>query len=334
MKRYCLELGNIYMSATTPLVSVIMSIYNSHQTIIRAVDSIICQTYQNIEIIIIDDASEDCSVDIIKEYIDKDNRIQIHTQKKNIGIHRNFNFLLSKAKGEYFAWAAVDDYLDNDFMGKNLKILESDKSVVSSVGKIIPYGVDSLEIDSTLVDTSVFPKFLKNFIKSGRRRKMIDAGPVSGNMNYKIRTFFEITKSLGRWYGVHRTEQLKKCIIEKPFINVEVSVFLNLLRLGDFHEESSTTLYEFDEGISSRGIINMAKYSGHNLFETLFPFYPFTKWVIQNFGVSTFFRNFDILFKMNLGGEFALLVDIFLKFYNILLLLYPNKISKIFFTIF
>ena len=169
-------------------------------------------------------------------------------------------------------------------MEKNLKILESDKSVVSSVGKIIPYGVDSLDIDSTLVDTSVFPKFLKNFIKSGRRRKMIDAGPVSGNMNYKIRTFFKITKSLGRWYGVHRTEQLKKCIIEKPFINVEVSVFLNLLRLGDFHEESSTTLYEFDEGISSRGIINMAKYSGHNLFETLFPFYPFTKWVIQNFG--------------------------------------------------
>ena len=145
---------------------------------------------------------------------------------------------------------------------------------------------------------------------------MIDAGPVSGDINSKIRTFFKITKSLGRWYGVHRTEQLRQCIIKKPFINVEVSVFLNLLRLGDFHEESSTNLYEFDEGISSRGIINMAKYSDHNLFEILFPFYPFTKWVIQNFGIKTYFRNFDILFKMNLGGEFALVVDIFIKFYN------------------
>ena len=274
------------------------------------------QTFTDFELIISNNSSTDSTEEICQDFVNKDNRIQLHTQEKNIGIHRNFNFLLSKAKGEYFAWAAVDDYLDNDFMEKNLKILESDKSVVSSIGKIIPYGVDSLDIDSTLVDTSVFPKFLKNFIKSGRRRKMIDAGPISGNMNYKIRTFFKITKSLGRWYGVHRTEQLKKCIIEKPFINVEVSVFLNLLRLGDFHEESSTTLYEFDEGISSRGIINMAKYSGHNLFETLFPFYPFTKWVIQNFGASIFFRNFDILFKMNLGGEFALIVDIFLKFYN------------------
>ena len=301
---------------SNPKLTIGMPVYNGELFIKKAIESILAQTFTDFELIISNNSSSDSTEKICQDFIDKDNRIQIHTQKKNIGIHRNFNFLLSKAKGEYFAWAAVDDYLDNDFMEKNLKILESDKSVVSSVGKIIPYGVDSLEIDSTLVDTSVFPKFLKNFIKSGRRRKMIDAGPVSGNMNYKIRTFFKITKSLGRWYGVHRTEQLKKCIIEKPFINVEVSVFLNLLRLGDFHEESSTTLYEFDEGISSRGIINMAKYSGHNLFETLFPFYPFTKWVIQNFGINTFFRNFDILFKMNLGGEFALLVDIFLKFYN------------------
>jgi|TARA_B110000467_G_scaffold23248_1_gene20788 glycosyltransferase involved in cell wall biosynthesis len=301
---------------SNPKLTIGMPVYNGELFIKKAIESILDQTFTDFELIISNNSSTDSTEKICQDFIDKDNRIQIHTQKKNIGIHRNFNFLLSKAKGEYFAWAAVDDYLDNDFMEKNLKILESDKSVVSSVGKIIPYGVDSLDIDSTLVDTSVFPKFLKNFIKSGRRRKMIDAGPVSGNMNYKIRTFFKITKSLGRWYGVHRTEQLKKCIIEKPFINVEVSVFLNLLRLGDFHEESSTTLYEFDEGISSRGIINMAKYSGHNLFETLFPFYPFTKWVIQNFGVSIFFRNFDILFKMNLGGEFALIVDIFLKFYN------------------
>ena len=301
---------------SNPKLTIGMPVYNGELFIKKAIESILDQTFTDFELIISNNSSTDSTEKICQDFIDKDNRIQIHTQKKNIGIHRNFNFLLSKAKGEYFAWAAVDDYLDNDFMEKNLKILESDKSVVSSVGKIIPYGVDSLEIDSTLVDTSVFPKFLKNFIKSGRHKKTIDAGPVSGNMNDKIRTFFKITKSLGRWYGVHRTEQLKKCIIEKPFINVEVSVFLNLLRLGDFHEESSTTLYEFDEGISSRGIINMAKYSGHNLFETLFPFYPFTKWVIQNFGIDIFFRNFDILFKMNLGGEFALFVDIFLKLYN------------------
>ena len=299
-----------------PKLTIGIPVYNGELFIKKAIESILAQTFTDFELIISDNSSTDSTPKICQDFLNKDNRIQIFTQKKNIGIHRNFNFLLSQAKGEYFAWAAVDDHLDDDFMEKNLKVLESNSSIVSSVGKIIPYGVDSLNIDSKLIDTSIFPKFLKNFIKHGRHKKMIDAGPVSGDINSKIRTFFKITKSLGRWYGVHRTEQLRQCIIKKPFINVEVSVFLNLLRLGDFHEESSTTLYEFDEGISSRGIINMAKYSGHNLFETLFPFYPFTKWVIQNFGINTFFRNFDILFKMNLGGEFALLVDIFLKFYN------------------
>jgi glycosyltransferase involved in cell wall biosynthesis len=299
-----------------PKLTIGIPVYNGELFIKKAIESILAQTFTDFELIISDNSSTDSTQKICQDFLVKDNRIQIFTQKKNIGVHRNFNFLLFQAKGEYFAWAAVDDHLDNDFMEKNLKVLESNISIVSSVGKIIPYGVDSLNIDSKLIDTSIFPKFLKNFIKHGRHKKMIDAGPVSGDINSKIRTFFKITKSLGRWYGVHRTEQLRQCIIKKPFINVEVSVFLNLLRLGDFHEESSTNLYEFDEGISSRGIINMAKYSDHNLFEILFPFYPFTKWVIQNFGIKTYFRNFDILFKMNLGGEFALVVDIFLKFYN------------------
>ena len=151
---------------SNPKLTIGMPVYNGELFIKKAIESILDQTFTDFELIISNNSSSDSTEKICQDFIDKDNRIQIHTQKKNIGIHRNFNFLLSKAKGEYFAWAAVDDYLDNDFMEKNLKILESDKSVVSSVGKIIPYGVDSLEIDSTLVDTSVFPKFLKNFILS------------------------------------------------------------------------------------------------------------------------------------------------------------------------
>lgn len=299
-----------------PKLTIGMPVYNGELFIKKSIESILAQTFTDFELFISDNSSTDSTHEICQNFLKKDDRIKIFRQKENIGIHRNFNFLLSQAKGKYFAWAAVDDYLDNDFMEKNLKILESDTSIVSSIGKIVPYGIDSLNIDSKLIDTSNFPKFLKNFVKHGRRKKMNDTTPISGNIDHKIRTFLKITKSLGRFYGVHRTEQLKQCIVQKPFINVEVSVFLNLLKLGDFYEESSTTLYEFDEGISSRGIINMAKYSEHTFFGILFPFCPFTNWLIQNFGIITFLRNFDVLLKMNLGGEFALFVDIFLKIFN------------------
>ena len=297
-------------------LSIGMPVYNGELFIERAIESILAQTFTDFELIISDNASTDSTQEICQNFSKKDNRIRIFKQEKNIGIHRNFYFLLSQAKGEYFAWTAVDDYLDKDFMEKNLKVLESDSSIVSSVGKIIPYDVESLKIDSKLINTSNYPKFLKNYVKHGRHKKMMDTGPVSGDINTKIRNLLKITKSLGRWYGVHRTEQLKQCIVKKPFINVEVAVFLNLLRLGNFYEESSTTLYEFDEGVSSRGIINMARNSEHNTFEIIFPFYPFTKWLIQNFGVSAFMRNFDTLLKMNWGGGFALFIDLFLKIIN------------------
>ena len=295
-------------------LSIGLPVYNGELFIERAIESILAQTFTDFELIISDNASTDSTQEICQNFSKKDNRIRIFKQEKNIGVHRNFYFLLSQAKGKYFAWAAVDDYLDKDFMEKNLKVLESCDSIVSSIGKIIPYGTESLKIDSKLIDTSNYPKFLKNYVKHGRHKKMMDTGAVSGDT--KIRNLLEITKSLGRWYGVHRTEQLKQCIVKKPFINVEVAVFLNLLRLGDFYEESSTTLYEFDEGVSSRGIINMAKNSEHNTFEIIFPFYPFTKWLIQNFGMLAFIRNFDILLKMNLGGGVALIIDLFLKIIN------------------
>ena len=300
----------------SPRLSIGMPVYNGELFIQQAIESILAQTFTDFELIISDNASTDSTQEICQNFSKKDNRIRIFKQDKNIRTHRNFIFVLKQAKGKYFAWAAVDDYLDKDFMEKNLKVLESHNSIVSSIGKIIPYGTESLKIDSKLVDTSNYPKFLKNYVKRGRHKKMVDTGPVSGDINTKIRTLLKITKSLGRWYGVHRTEQLKQCIVKRPFIDVEVAVFLNLLKLGDFYEESSTTLYEFDEGISSSGIINLAKNSEHNAFEIIFPFYPFTKWVLQNFGILTFMRNFDILLKMNCGGGFALFIDLFLKIIN------------------
>ena len=300
----------------SPRLSIGMPVYNGELFIQQAIESILAQTFTDFELIISDNASTDSTQEICQNFSKKDNRIRIFKQDKNIRTHRNFIFVLKQAKGKYFAWAAVDDYLDKDFMEKNLKVLESHNSIVSSIGKIIPYGTESLKIDSKLVDTSNYPKFLKNYVKRGRHKKMVDTGPVSGDINTKIRTLLKITKSLGRWYGVHRTEQLKQCIVKRPFIDVEVAVFLNLLKLGDFYEESSTTLYEFDQGISSSGIINLAKNSEHNAFEIIFPFYPFTKWVLQNFGILTFMRNFDILLKMNCGGGFALFIDLFLKIIN------------------
>ena len=291
-------------------LSIGLPIFNGELFIHKAIESILAQTFKNFELIISDNASTDSTKQICEEFAKQDSRIRYFRQQSNIGIHKNFNFVLKQAKNEYFAWAAVDDHLDNDYMEKNIKILDSDKKIVSSVGKIIPIGAETLGINPQLIETTQYPKFIKNYIKKNRHKKITDAVNISGSDDQKIRMLLKNTKSLGRFYGVHRTEQLRQCIVDTPFINVEVAIFLNLVLLGDFHEEVSTKLYEFDEGISSRGIINMAKYSGHDWFGLLFPFYPYTNWCIKNLGFRTYLRNLDVFFRLNLGGQVALLIDL------------------------
>ena len=297
----------------SPELSIGMPVYNGELFIQRAIESILAQTFTDFELIISDNNSTDATQEICEKFIKQDNRIRYFQQEENIRTHRNFIFLLKQAKGKYFAWTAVDDYLDNDYMEKNINVLASNKNIVSSVGKTVPFGADSLDINSEVIQTTKYPKFIKDHVKNSRRQKLVDTAPVSGLYEEKIRSLLKNTKSLSRFYGVNRTEQLQKCIVDKPFICVEVAIFLNLLKFGDFHEETSTTLYEFDEGVSTTGIISMAKNSEHNWFGMLFPFYPYVNWCVKNLGIKNFLKNIDVFFMLSLGGCFALIIDLILQ---------------------
>ena len=90
-----------------PLVSIIMSVYNSEDYLKEAIDSILGQTYANLEFIIIDDASTDTSLDIIKSYNDK--RILLIKNEVNIGLAASLNKGIEIARGKYIARMDSDD---------------------------------------------------------------------------------------------------------------------------------------------------------------------------------------------------------------------------------
>ena len=96
------------MKSNKDLVSIIMSVYNSENTVARSIDSIKDQTYQNIEILIMNDGSNDESLKIIKEYENQDN-IKIFNNKENIGLTKSLNILINNASGKYIARQDSDD---------------------------------------------------------------------------------------------------------------------------------------------------------------------------------------------------------------------------------
>jgi len=92
-----------------PLVSIVVTTHNGEKYLAEQLDSIINQTYKNLEVIICDDASTDQTPQIIREYAARDARIVILQHTKNIRLHANLESGLKIAKGEYIAISDQDD---------------------------------------------------------------------------------------------------------------------------------------------------------------------------------------------------------------------------------
>jgi len=95
----------------TPLVSVLMTSYNREKYIAEAIESVIASTYQNWELIIVDDQSKDRTVEIARQYESKDPRINVYINEKNLGDYPNRNKAASYAKGKYLKYVDADDMI-------------------------------------------------------------------------------------------------------------------------------------------------------------------------------------------------------------------------------
>ena len=111
-----------------PLVSIGMPVFNEEKTISRALDSLLLQTFPNFEVIISDNCSSDKTVELCKNYAEKDKRISLNRNKINLGIVANFQIVHRKSSGKYFMWAAGDDYWEPEFLRRLVNELESDRA--------------------------------------------------------------------------------------------------------------------------------------------------------------------------------------------------------------
>ena len=105
------------------MVSVIVPIYNSENSIDKCVSSLINQSYKNLQIILINDGSNDNSLILLQEWEKKDSRIEVYTHS-NKGVSYTRNQGLKYAKGEYIEFVDVDDYIELDTISKFVEAIE------------------------------------------------------------------------------------------------------------------------------------------------------------------------------------------------------------------
>lgn len=117
-------------------VSIIMSTYNVEGYIIDCLESILKQTYNNFEVLIVDDNSSDSTVKTIESVIQKDARVKIiNVNSINQGLTKNLNKLIQNSTGEYIARMDADDICEPNRLEEQVKFLEENKEI-SVVGSI------------------------------------------------------------------------------------------------------------------------------------------------------------------------------------------------------
>lgn len=106
----------------SPLISVVMPVYNGERTVLSSINSILSQTYSNIELIVIDDISTDKTIDILKSIKDPRVRVLSHPVRSGVGAIRRFG--TSYAKGEYVAIQDADDISFPDRLESQLAYMQ------------------------------------------------------------------------------------------------------------------------------------------------------------------------------------------------------------------
>ena len=111
------------------LVSIITPMYNSSRFVAKTIESVLAQTYQHWEMLIVNDGSNDNSADIVEEYTKKDNRIKLLHQT-NAGSAAARNNALNKAKGKFIVFLDSDDIFNFNFLEKQINFLKRKNAAI------------------------------------------------------------------------------------------------------------------------------------------------------------------------------------------------------------
>ncbi|MBQ5474789.1 MAG: glycosyltransferase [Lachnospiraceae bacterium] len=177
-------------------ISVIVPAYQVEKDIERCLDSIINQTYKNLEILVIDDGSKDSSGDIADKYASVDSRVRV-IHKKNEGLPQARKTGVENATGEYIGFVDADDWIEPDMYQCLMDNMVKNNSDIASIGFFMDYGTRSENVYFPLKSGEVLtPEQAISFI-----HKRSEVMTYAWNKLYKKEVFKEVDFPEGNIIG-------------------------------------------------------------------------------------------------------------------------------------
>lgn len=130
-----------------PRVSIAIPVYNGGDLFRETLDSFLCQTYTDFELLISDNASTDHTGEISREFAAKDPRVRYFRNERNVGLGPNHNIIFERARGKYFKWAPADDLCAPSYLERCVEVLDRDPTVVIAYPKTRFINFDRVPLD-------------------------------------------------------------------------------------------------------------------------------------------------------------------------------------------
>jgi len=142
------------------LITILINSYNGEKTIQEAIKSALAQTYKNFEVLIIDDASNDNTINLIKKF--KNKKIRLYINNKNIGLGKSRLMAQSKIKGDYVSILDQDDIWNKNKIKSQLKLFLKDKKIglVATGYKLIDENKKIISLENKYYDMKNFVNYL------------------------------------------------------------------------------------------------------------------------------------------------------------------------------
>lgn len=161
------------------LISIVLPVYNGEKYLRESIESVITQTYENWELLILDDCSTDKSSDIAKEYEAKDKRIHYHKNDKNLRLPRNLNRGFSLSKGAYLTWTSDDNRFKPKALEEMYQALKSNTGAQFVFASCRIIDENGKEIEYIMVDES-------------SKKKIVGMNPVGACFMYTRKAYEEV----------------------------------------------------------------------------------------------------------------------------------------------
>jgi glycosyltransferase involved in cell wall biosynthesis len=202
------------MSTRTPRVSIGLPVYNGEPYLRAAMESVLGQTFGDLELIVLDNASTDGTEDLCRSYAATDPRVRYIRRPVNVGVTRNFNEVVDEARAPYFKWQSADDLNAPDLIARCVDVLDGDAGVVlvHSYHRFIgPEGQTLPEDD--------------------RGIHLVNDAP-----HERLRTLWTHLRFCNAQYGLMRVAALRRTPLFRSFIGSDISLLEELSLHGKFVE--------------------------------------------------------------------------------------------------